>query len=419
MVFPQYRFGVTNICTGLQWATCAAVGLLLAQAPQAQTPPASAMPTSAALNDAFRPRNRQLLYVALPGTLEATGFRNGLGLVVLDVNDNYRFVKRIPTWDTPASMSPEQVAGVTASPVTNMIYVALRGRLGAFDLRTEKKVWEATYDGKCCERPQVTPDGKYLVVGSDLQDYWYVVDPKSGKLLHKIMAPLSPSAHNLVLSPDGTTAFMSPNNPIMTIADIATGKVTKTIQFGDHIRPFVLNHNATLIYANTNNLDGFEIADVTSGKILKHIEASGDWKAKWNMVPRAVYGHGCPSHGIALVNNEKEVWVTDGVNQLIHIFDNTQETPKEIATIKPSANVYWFTIGLDGKFAYVSSGDIIDTKTRKIVGQMKDEFGNPMISEKLLDMTFADGKLQRVSNQFGNGFGDIDASGHTHLSTSR
>lgn len=369
----------------------------------------------AALADAFRPRHRQLLYVTLPGTLEASGFRNGLGIVVLDVNDNYRFVKRIPTWDSPASLSPEQVSGVTASPVTNMIYLAMRGRLGAFDLRTEKKVWEATYDGRCCERPQVTPDGRIVVVGSDLQDYWYAVDARTGKLLHKMPAPLSPLAHNLVLSPDGKTAFMSPNNPVLTIGDVATGKVIKTIQFGDHVRPFVLNHDASRIYANVNNLDGFEIADVASGKVIRRIENSGDWKTKWNAVPRARYGHGCPSHGIALVNHEREVWVTDGVNTLLHVYDNTVDPPREVSTIKTSDPPYWITIGLDEKFAYVSSGDIIDTKTHKIVGQMKDEYGHTMISEKLLDMTFSDGRLQRVSNQFGNGFGDIDASGKTNM----
>jgi hypothetical protein len=59
--------------------------------------------------------------------------------------------------------------------------------------------------------------------------------------------------------------------------------------------------------------------------------------------------------------------------------------------------------GLDGKLAYVSSGDVIDMKTRKIVGQLKDECGRTMHSEKLLDMVFADGKLTRVVNQFGNG----------------
>jgi hypothetical protein len=37
---------------------------------------------------------------------------------------------------------------------------------------------------------------------------------------------------------------------------------------------------------------------------------------------------------------------------------------------------------------------------------MRDEYGHPMYSEKLLDMTFVDGHLQRVSNQFANQFGD-------------
>ena len=72
-------------------------------------------------------------------------------------------------------------------------------------------------------------------------------------------------------------------------------------------------------------------------------------------------------------------------------------------SIKTGKGPAWITVGLDGKYAYVSSGDIIDIKTHKVVGQMKDEYGRVMLSEKVLDMTFRDGKLQRVSNQFGNG----------------
>ena len=48
---------------------------------------------------------------------------------------------------------------------------------------------------------------------------------------------------------------------------------------------------------------------------------------------------------------------------------------------------------------------MIDMKTRKIVGNLKDEFRRTMHSEKLLDMLFADGKLVRVVNQFGYGLG--------------
>jgi hypothetical protein len=96
----------------------------------------------------------------------------------------------------------------------------------------------------------------------------------------------------------------------------------------------------------------------------------------------------------------------DGINNYIHIFDNTQMPPRQMDSIKTTAGPYWITVGLDGKLAYISSGDVIDMKTRKIVGSMKDEYGRPLHSEKLLDMLFANGKLVRVANQFGNGIGD-------------
>src|SRR5437763_3360039 len=121
------------------------------------------------------PPDKELIYVTVPGTLEGSADRNGTGIIVLDARDDYNFVKRIQTWDVPASKNSEQVSGVTASPVTQMIYIATRGRLAAFDLGTEKKVWENAYDGQCCERPQVSPDATFLYVGSDLKDFWYVV----------------------------------------------------------------------------------------------------------------------------------------------------------------------------------------------------------------------------------------------------
>jgi DNA-binding beta-propeller fold protein YncE len=366
----------------------------------------TAQATSSRVNDSFRPRGRHLIYVALPGSLERPGWMNGVGIVVLDANDNYRFVKRIPTWEYAGSMSPEQVSGMAASPVTNLIYVAARGRLGAIDMGTDKMVWSVTLDGKCCERPQVTPDGKIVVVGSDLQDYWYELDAKTGQLIGKLEAPESPNAHNLNLSADGKTAFMSPNNKVMTISDIQTRKVIKTIRFADNIRVFVLNKDSSRAYVNNNNLLGFVIADIASGKVIKTVEVTSvDWKSKWNAADRPHIGHGCPSHGIALTPDEKEIWVADGIFKKIRVFSNTDD-PKEIDTIDTPAGTYWLTFGLDGKYAYSSSGDVIDVKTHKVVGQLKDEYGRTMYSEKLLDITFDNGHAQRVSNQFANAFGD-------------
>jgi DNA-binding beta-propeller fold protein YncE len=358
------------------------------------------------ITSGFRPPFRHLLYVVLPGSLERPGWLNGVGVVVLDVDDGYRFVKRIPTWAYAASMSPEQVSGAAASPVTNLLYIAARGRLGAIDLGTDRMVWSTTLDGRCCERPQVTPDGKIVVVGSDLQNYWYEVNARTGKLIGILHAPASPGTHNLNLSPNGKIAFMSPNNKVMTISDIRTRKVIRTIRFPDNIRVFVLNKDATRIYSNVNNFLGYVVADVKTGRIVQKVEVTSvPWRARWFTSPRPRIPHGTPSHGIAITPDGKEIWLDDGIFDKIHIFSNTGH-PQEIATINLTQPPCWITFGLDAKYAYVSSGDIIDIRTHKILGQMRDEYGHTMYSEKLLDMTFMNGHLQRVSNQFANQFGD-------------
>jgi DNA-binding beta-propeller fold protein YncE len=285
-----------------------------------------------------------------------------------------------------------------------MIYIAARGKLGAWDLSTEKMAWENAFDGSCCERPQPAPDGSFIYVGTDLKDYWYVVDPKTGDLITTVKSPLSPNAHNLNLSADGKTAFMSPNGKVMGIADTTTHTLTKTIPFPDNVRVFVLNHDSSLIYTNQNNLLGFLVVDVKSGEILHKVEVKGfGWPDNWNSPTRPRIPHNCPSHGIALLNDEKEVWLCDGINNCIHIFDNTVMPPKQIDSIKTPGGPYWLTPSIDGQRVYCSSSDVIDVKSRKVIAQLKDEFGRPMHSEKFLDMLFVNGKLKEVSNQFGNG----------------
>jgi DNA-binding beta-propeller fold protein YncE len=362
------------------------------------------------------PAEKELLYLAVPGTLEGSWDQNGTGIIVLDPTNNYSFVKRIPTWDVPASGWPMQVAGVTASPATNMIYIAARGKLGAWDLTTEKMVWENAYDGFCCERPQISPDGKFMYVGSDLKDFWYVVNPKTGELITKVVSPRSPNAHNLNLSRDGKMAFMSPNGKVMAISETNGHKLLKTIDFPDNVRPFVLNHDSSLIYSNQNNLLGFVIADVKTGEMLHRVEVNSyDWKARWGGTPgapRPRLPHGCPSHGIMLTYDEREVWIVDGIDNQIHIFDNTVMPPKQIQSFKTAEGSYWLMPSLDGTVVYSSSAEVFDIKTRKKIADLKDEFGRPIYSEKLLNMVFVNGKLTEVANQFGNGFFPANAAGN-------
>ena len=340
---------------------------------------------------------KELIYAAVPGSI-----------IVLDAKHDYTFVKRITFEEKPAPLPLESIAGMAASPATNMVYVSTRGHLIAISLLTEKVVWSNTYEpGTCCERGQVTPDGLTLEVGSDLKNFHRVIDARTGQVKGIIPTPQSMFNHNMNMSPDGKTVFDAPNGNTMTIADMATMKPTGTITFSDHVRVFVINHDASRVYANLNNLLGFEIADVKSRKIIKRVEAPAEmWKAKWADPNQHFYGHGAPMHGIAMTPDESEIWIPDAINNQVLVYDNTGDWPvlNMSKAIKYEAPNGWITMGLDGKRAYMASGDVVDVKTHKIVGQLRDEYGRHMDSEKVLDLAFdLNGHLVRKVNEFAIG----------------
>src|ERR1043165_3614226 len=51
------------------------------------------------------------------------------------------------------------------------------------------KVWEQTYDGNCCDRMALSPDGKTLWVPSFGGPHWYVADAATGKLIKDVQTP--------------------------------------------------------------------------------------------------------------------------------------------------------------------------------------------------------------------------------------
>ncbi len=81
--------------------------------------------------------------------------------------------------------------------------------------------------------------------------------------------------------------------------------VLKTVgPFSERIRPFTVNGSGTLCFVNVNKLLGFEVGDLTTGKMLHRVEVQGYEQGKLKR-------HGCPSHGVAMTPDETEIWVTD------------------------------------------------------------------------------------------------------------
>ena len=369
---------------------------VLAQGRGSEAPPAEGA-AKGAKGRAAAPRD--LLYAAVPGRVDDIGF-GGIGILVFDAARNFRFVKRIPTWEYPAAQSPENVKGVAVSASLGMIYVSTIKRLAAWDLLTERKVWEQTYDGNCCDRMAISPDGLTMYVPTFEGVHWYVVDAKTGSLIKSLPTPATSGAHNTIWSLDGSKVFLAGlRSNTMSIADAKTNTIVQTVgPFANSVRPFTVNGAGTLIYANVNDLLGFQIADVKSGKVIHTVAVQGfGWSRE------RLTGHGCPSHGIALSPDEKEVWVTDGANNTVHVFDNTVMPPKQVKSIKMRESPFWLTWSSDGKWVYASSGDIIDASTKQVVAGLRDELGREVQGEKVVEVIYQQGKLLKTVDQFGVG----------------
>lgn len=336
----------------------------------------------------------QYLYVATPGIRDYLDY-GGHGILVFDVTDNHRFVKRIPTGGLKADGTPSNVKGVAVSIATNSIYVTTLEALQRIDLATEKIVWEKKFEGGC-DRLAVSPDGKLIYLPSLEKEHWNVVDATSGDLIKKIVT--NSGAHNTLYGPDGTKVYLAGlRTPTLGVVDTRDHTVVKQVgPFDNVIRPFTINGSQTLCYVNINGLLGFEIGDLRTGKKLQHVEVEGFSQG-------AVKRHGCPSHGIGLTPDEKEVWLCDAFNQRLHVFDNTVMPPKQKQSIEVRDQPGWITFSMDGKYAYPSTGEVIDVKTKKIITTLKDERGNPVHSEKVVEIHMDGKKAVKAGNQFGIG----------------
>jgi len=337
---------------------------------------------------------RRLLYVTEPGIRDYLEY-GGHGVLVFDMDDGHKFLRRIATAGVDEKGKPLNVKGVCASAATKRLYVSTTRTIMCLDLLTDKLLWEKPYAGGC-DRLAISPDGRRIYVPSLEGDHWHLVDATTGEVLKKII-PKS-GAHNTIYGLDGTRAYLAGlKSPLLTVMDAKTGEVSGTVgPFGNVIRPFTVNGSQTLCFVNVNDLLGFEIGDLKTGRMLHRVEVPGYKRGTEKR-------HGCPSHGIGLTPDETELWVTDAGNSRVHIFDATVMPPKLVSSIQLRDQPGWVTFSINGDYAYPSTGDVIDVKTRKIILGLKDEEGREVQSEKLLEIDFAGDQPVRCGDQFGLG----------------
>jgi len=336
---------------------------------------------------------RHYLYVAVPGIRDYLGY-GGHGVLVFDIDNNHRLVKRIKTAGMHPDGTPSNVKGIAVSLQLNSLYVSTLESLQRIDLTTEKLVWEKNFDGGC-DRMSISPDGKTMYLPSLEKGFWNVIDCATGDIIKKI--DVYKRAHNTIYASSGKAVYLDDiGSPWLYVADPKSHSIINKIgPFTNFVRPFTINGKENLTYVTVDSLLGFEVGDLSTGKKLEHVVVEG-----WNMGP--VRRHGNPSHGIGLTPDEKEIWLCDGHNMRMHVFSATPPY-QQLTTIPVQDMPGWITFSIDGKYAYPSSGEVIDVKTRKILLTLQDENFNSVQSEKMMEIDFENGKAVRVGDQFGLG----------------
>jgi hypothetical protein len=354
---------------------------------------ASEPPAWGAGAEPAQPTQRRL-YVAVPGIRDYLEY-GGHGLLVYDIDNEHRFLKRIPTAGLDAGGKPLNVKGICACAATRKLYISTTKQLMCMDLVSEKQLWEKTYE-LGCDRMSITPDGRRIFLPSFEGPLWYVVNGENGEVVARV-TPDSGS-HNTIVGPDGKEAYLAGlKSPYLTVVDTRTNEpIKKAGPFAASIRPFTVNGKQTLCFVNVNDLLGFEVGDLKTGAKRCRVEVQGFEKGPTKR-------HGCPSHGIGLLPDETELWLTDAFNTRIHIFDATVMPPKQKDAITLHDQPGWITFSIDGRYAYPSTGEVIDTHSHKIVGALKDEKGGDVQSEKMIEVDFQETQPIRAGDQFGLG----------------
>lgn len=329
----------------------------------------------------------RLLYVA-----EDHGY-----IYVYDINNEHRFLRKFEVPNTGS------YKGVSADAKRGKLYLSsyVGDQFVCVDLKTEKIDWAIPINGYPDSHAQ-TPDGKFVYLPKRHGRGWDIIDVDLKKVVGYIPIPYG-NPHNTWCSKDGTLMYLAGlGNENLYVADVKKQKIIKvvgpfepnpekgwgwidkTYDGPKGIRPFAVTSDDRFCYINLDGILGYEIGDLKTGKKIGRVEIQGYEKLRG--------GHLTTSHGVNITPDQREIWVSNDAGPFVHVFDCTVTPHKQLADIKLNRRNGWISFSIDGKYAYPSSGDVIDTQTKTIVAQLIE-------SEKLVEVQFENGKAVRVGTR--------------------
>jgi DNA-binding beta-propeller fold protein YncE len=348
-------------------------------------------------------------------------------MFVYDIDHGFRLVQRVTLPDN------DGVRGVAFSPGTGVLYVSHggdgggngNGSLLAYRLVSNKVLWNRSYPfgiDSMAVNPSGTriymPDGELSSDGT-----WAVLEATTGTVLARIDTGVGTGdngPHNTIVGLSGRYVYLGDRDleaagaNYLYVASTATDRVIRRIgPLRSGVRPFTINGRETIAYTTATGFLGFQTSSISTGRVLY----TSSFGPRFRYDPSS-FAPSAPSHGISLTPNERDLWVLDGPNSYLHVFDVSQVprlAPRRVADVKLPHRLVgdeadcaydctrdgWLQISRDGCFVFVGdTGDVVDTRTDRPVAFL------PAMHEtrKMIEIDWRDGRPIATTTRIGLGY---------------
>jgi DNA-binding beta-propeller fold protein YncE len=300
---------------------------------------------------------------------------SGGAVYVYSIDEGNRLVQTISVPQIGSA-----VHGVVASVPTGRLFISYGeekppgGSLLAYDLRSGRVLWHRTYPFGI-DSMAVSGNGRwiYMPAGEETTSgAWRILAAASGQPTGRtIEGPAG--AHNTILGPDGKYLYLAGvDHPFLEVASTATNRVVRRIGplKPPGVRPFTINRSQTLAFTTSRSLLGFQVSSIVTGKVLYTVPVPG-----FGFDPKTF--RRTPDHGISLSPDGRQLYLIDTPHGYVHVFDVSRlpaGAPRLVASIRLAhapPDDGWLEHSRNGRYVYVGrSGDVIDTRTRRIVGYL-------------------------------------------------
>ena len=260
-----------------------------------------------------------------------------------------------------------KVHGLAISADGSKVYIA-SDRTGNFQVIDARRgvIAEQIHLGTDPNQLTLTRDGKFAYVPMRGEDMVAVVQLEPLKLIKKIAVPKGP--HDAYTSTDGRRIVVGAQyGSAIIVIDPEKQELLYTLNTTDGVRPLALTRDGRTVYAALSNLIGFVVADIEKG-VTRRVELGTLPEG----LPRPYLD--TFTHALHLSPDEKEIWVTDCINDLIRIVRVSDMT--ETGQIRVGHVPHWFTMRPDGKVLFTSlwysdAVAAIDVASKKVVANIQ------------------------------------------------